>query len=258
MKTHLVIPDLQLKPGVPMEHLTWIGKWIVKHKPDVIINIGDMADMESLCSYDQGKKSFEGRRYKEDIRSVEKGMDLLLGPMRAFNKRAAKGHRQRYKPRMVLTLGNHEERIARVSEWSPQYTDLIGYKDLPYDDWEVIPYLVPIEIDGVRYAHYFINPESALKGVLGGQMTLRLKTLGHSFTQGHQQTFLYGTKYLTNGKVLQGLVAGCCYLHDESYMGPQGNYQFRGIVKKTFLGDGTYDPEFISLEQLRQQFGESK
>jgi len=67
MTTHLVLPDMQVKEGVDLSYLDWVGKYIVDKKPDVIINIGDFADMPSLSMYDVGKKSFEGRRYKKDI-----------------------------------------------------------------------------------------------------------------------------------------------------------------------------------------------
>jgi hypothetical protein len=46
----LVIPDCQIKEGVPLEHLTWAGKAIVDYKPDVVVNIGDFADMPSLST----------------------------------------------------------------------------------------------------------------------------------------------------------------------------------------------------------------
>jgi len=63
-----VIPDCQVKPGVDLSYLTWIGKYLAEKKPDVIVCIGDFADMESLSLYDVGKKSFEGRTYKADLR----------------------------------------------------------------------------------------------------------------------------------------------------------------------------------------------
>ena len=62
-----VIPDTQVKKGVPIDHLLYAGKYIAEKKPDVIVHIGDHWDMPSLSSYDKGKKSFEGRRYKDDI-----------------------------------------------------------------------------------------------------------------------------------------------------------------------------------------------
>ena len=66
----MIIPDTQVKRGVDLSYLEWIGKYIVDKKPDVIVQIGDFADMPSLSSYDVGKKSFEGRRYKDDIETA--------------------------------------------------------------------------------------------------------------------------------------------------------------------------------------------
>jgi hypothetical protein len=82
MPTHLVIPDVQVKPGQDFNFLKAIGNYIVKKRPDVIVNIGDFADMPSLSSYDKGKKSFEGRRYKHDVEAVHSAMDILLKPLR--------------------------------------------------------------------------------------------------------------------------------------------------------------------------------
>ena len=40
---------------------------IFEEKPDVVVCLGDWFDMASLSSHDKGKKSFEGRRYKQDV-----------------------------------------------------------------------------------------------------------------------------------------------------------------------------------------------
>ena len=85
---HLVIPDCQVKDGVCLDYLDWIGQYIVDKKPDVIVNIGDFADMPSLSSYDKGTKSFEGRRYKKDVEVTVAAMDRLLAPMKEYNARA--------------------------------------------------------------------------------------------------------------------------------------------------------------------------
>ena len=74
---HLIIPDTQVKRDVDLSYLEWIGKYIVDKKPDVIVQIGDFADMPSLSSYDVGKKSFEGRRYKDDIEAAEKRLLVI-------------------------------------------------------------------------------------------------------------------------------------------------------------------------------------
>ena len=51
--THLMIPDTQCKPNIDMSYLSWVGQYIVDKKPEVIVHIGDHADMPSLSSYDK-------------------------------------------------------------------------------------------------------------------------------------------------------------------------------------------------------------
>ncbi len=85
MKTHLVIPDSHAKPDVPNDRFELLGEFILDLKPDVIVNIGDGADMESLCSYDKGKKSFEGRRYKKDIEAHLDAQQKMFKPIDDYN-----------------------------------------------------------------------------------------------------------------------------------------------------------------------------
>ena len=46
--------------------------------------------MESLSSYDIGKKSFEGKRYIKDVESAKEAMQCLMSPLYEFNSRAKK------------------------------------------------------------------------------------------------------------------------------------------------------------------------
>src|SRR5678815_49120 len=77
----LVIPDVQAKPGNDFTFLRKLGMYIVEKQPDIIVNIGDFADMPSLSSYDVGKKSFEGRRYVKDIEAAHEAQTALLEPL---------------------------------------------------------------------------------------------------------------------------------------------------------------------------------
>ena len=79
----LVIPDCQIKEGVPTDHLVWAGKAICDYKPDVVINLGDFADMPSLSTHDKvGSKYFEGLRYKKDVDVAKEAMVKLLAPIK--------------------------------------------------------------------------------------------------------------------------------------------------------------------------------
>lgn len=254
-KTHLYIPDNQVKPGVDLSYLEWIGKYIVRKRPDVIVSAGDFADMESLSSYDVGKHSAEGKRVQSDIDVVHEAMLILLSPLRGLQAQQRKDGEKVYEPRMVLTLGNHEDRINRHVNANPSLHGFLSIDNLMYKEfgWEVIPFLTPIEIDGISYCHYF--PNNYTGKPLGGSAMNMLKTIGQSFTQGHKQTLDITTRFLpTNGQQQIGLIAGACYLHEEDYKGVQGNHHWRGIVVKHNVKGGSYDPMFVSLDWLKKEY----
>lgn len=255
MRTHLFIPDVQATPDTPTDHLRWVGEYILDQKPDVIVMIGDFADMESLSSYDFGKLDFEGRRYINDIDSANKAMDVLLEPMKLYNAKRALWKEKQYKPEMHLTLGNHEYRIVRAIQSDAKLDGTLGLMDLEFDrkGWTVHDFLEPVNLDGVHYAHYFANPMSGRP--YGGQsIDTRLKNIGFSFSMGHQQVKMVGERYLTNGQRIRGLVCGACYLHDEKYMGPQGNAYWRGVFIKHEVCDGQYDLMEVSLDYLCRKY----
>ena len=252
MSKHLIIPDCQIKDGDNTEFLSWIGQYILDQKPDVIINLGDFADMESLSSYDVGKKSFEGKRYIKDIEAAHKAMDVLLQPLREFNVKAKKNKEKQYKPRKVLTLGNHEERIARAVNNDPKLEGLIKYEDLPYKDWEVHQFLKPVFIDGIAYSHYFPT------GVMGRPATTAsamVSKLHMSCIAGHQQgkQVAYGKR--PDGSTITCIIAGSCYEHDEHYLDHQTNKHWRGVIVLHEVQDGCFDEMFVSLTYLKKKYG---
>ncbi len=253
MTKHLFIPDIQAKEGVPMEHLDWLGQFIVDKKPDVIVLAGDLADMPSLSSYDKGKRAFEGRRYKKDIAAARLAMDILLGRLKKYNLRMKKTKRKQYKPRKVFTLGNHEQRMERAVECQAELEGIIGYHDLPYEDWEVVDFLKPIVIDGVMYCHYLANPMTGKP--YSGSALNQLSKVQHSFCVGHKQTLDHATYFTPLGKQTTGIIAGSFYQHDEEYKGYQGNAHWRGVVMLHDVHDGIFDPMFVSLSYLRRRYG---
>jgi hypothetical protein len=251
MTSHLVIPDTQVKPGAPTAHLCWIGQYIVDRKPDTIVHLGDHWDMASLSSYDKGKRAMEGRRYRADVDAGNAGLAMIDAPLARHNALAKRYHEKQYKPRKVLLRGNHEFRIIRATELDAALDGTIGYHDLESPGWEVHDFLEPVEIDGVVYAHYFYQPMSGRP--FAGTIENRLKHVGHTFTMGHQQTLLYGVRFVRD-RSQHGLVAGSCYLHDEDYKGPQGNAHWRGLIVKHEVEGGSYDPMFVSLDYLCRRY----
>lgn len=256
MRTHLVIPDTQSKPGIPNDHMTWVGKYIVDYQPDVIVHLGDHADFPSLSSYDRGKSDFHSRRYNDDVACAKRDWRLLNQPLIDYNKQKRKNKDKQYKPERHITLGNHEDRLSKAIAMDAVMLDgLVSLKDLDYEafGWTVHPFLQPVVIDGVHYAHYFYQPNTG-RAYGGENLFLRLKNIGHTFTMGHQQGKLTAQRYLSDGTTHRGLVVGSCYLHDEDYKGPQANHHWRGIILKHEVSDGNYDLMEVSLDFLCRKY----
>ena len=250
----LIIPDCQVKEGVPLEHLTWAGRAICEYRPDVVVNIGDFADMPSLSTHDvKGSKYFEGLRYKKDVEVVKQAMKQLLAPLRELQKTQKASKHKVYKPRMVLTLGNHENRIARAVNNSPQLEGLIQVEDLGYDkDWEVHEFLKPVFIAGVGFSHYW--PVGAM-GRPAASPAAIISKLHMSCVAGHQQgkQLAYGKR--ADGKPICAIIAGSYYMHDEDYMDSLSNRHWRGLVVLNDVKDGHFDEMMLSIEYLERKYG---
>ena len=250
----LCIPDTQVREGVPMEHLSWAGQAIVDYKPDVVVHLGDHADMPSLSTHDvKGSKYFEGLRYKKDIEVAKEGMKMLLAPLKDLQAKQKKNKEKVYKPRKVLLLGNHENRIDRAINNNPTLEGLISTKDLEYEkDWEVSPFLHPVFINGVGFNHYW--PVGAM-GRPAGSASAIVSKLHMSCVAGHQQgkQVAYGKR--ADGKPICAIIAGSYYLHDESYMDQLSNRHWRGLLILNEVNDGHFDELFLSIEYLGKRYG---
>jgi|TARA_R110000851_G_scaffold281241_2_gene434680 hypothetical protein len=248
-----VVPDTQVKPDVPLDHLLYAGKYIAEKKPDAIVLIGDWWDMESLCSYDKGKTSFEGRRYNKDIEAGNLAMDLFLQPIKAEINRLKVNKKKQWKPRLVFTMGNHEYRIERAIEYDSILEDTIGYFDLNLNDFEVYDYLQPVVIEGVAFSHFFTT------GVMGRPVTSARALLTKkmmSCVMGHVQDrdIAYGKR--ADNVRLTGLFAGMFTQHNEAYLGNQGNDSWKGIWMLNEVNNGSFDELPVSLTYLKRKYGD--
>lgn len=252
--SHFILPDVQAKPDLDFSHLSWAGQYAANHKPDVIICIGDFADMPSLSLYDIGKKSFEGRTYIDDIQASHDAMEAFFEPIRKEKVRLKKNHQKSWNPRLVLTLGNHENRINRAIELDRKLEGLISITDLNYEDygWEVYPFLQPVVIDGVSYCHYYCtgvkgNPVSSAKALVSKKHM--------SCVMGHvQSTEIDMSQRKADGTPLIGLFCGIYYQHNEEYLNPQTNTQHRQVWMNREVKDGFFYPHPISLNYLKRKY----
>ena len=57
---------------------------------------------------------------------------------------------------------------------------------------------------------------------------------------------------MADGRMLTAIIAGSCYLHNEKYLGPQGNNHWRGLVMLHDVRDGEFDVMPVTLSYLNR------
>ena len=243
-RRHLFVPDTQIKPGVPLDHIDWIGQAIVDYRPDVVVVGGDWWDFPSLNSHElPGSEALEGGRYKKDVEAGSQAFARLCRPMER-----TKG----YAPQKHFLCGNHEDRADRAATADPKWLGHVGSNNCNVRDFKWHGFLKVIEIDGVSYSHYFQNSHS--KHAIGGSVENRLNKICGSFVQGHEQGFRYGTRITAIGKTLHGIVAGSAYLHVETYRGNQGQRHWRGLIVLNEVSRGDFAIMPLSIDYLCRRY----
>lgn len=251
-RRHFIIPDTQTRPGVPLDHLDWIGQYLAIKKPDVVVHLGDHWDFPSLNGHEEpGSAPLEGARYADDLFVGNEAFKRLCLPMEAEIARLKDGKRKRWVPRKIFVVGNHEGRADRVAKNNPKFMGTIGSDNCDTRDWERVPFPRSIEIDGVNYSHYFSNTGTGKP--IGGEIPNRLTKITATFIQGHEQGKRSGERVTSLGKTLRGLVVGSCYLHREDYREPHQRH-WRGVLILNEVRNGGFDLTEVSLGYLCRRF----
>ena len=251
-KTHLIIPDSHAHPKHHNKRAEWLGKLINDIKPDVVVHLGDSADMPSLSSYDRGTKAFQGRNYRADIDAHLDFNDRLWDTVRSAKRKL---------PVRYFFEGNHEHRITKAINLQPELEGAISFDDLELERYydEIVPYngRSPgvLSVDGISYAHFFIS--GVMGKPLGGtHPAYSILSKGHgSSTAGDLHLLSYEVQTGIGGKRIQGLVAGCYQDYDADWAGEANKLWWRGVVVKRNVENGNYDPSFISLAALKKEYG---
>lgn len=252
-----VVPDTQIRDGVPTDHIDWIARDIVRRKPNVIIIGGDWWDLDALSTHrGPGDKSGEGKRVLADLKAGNDAFRRLAEPIQAEIDRLSRGHRKRWNPRRIFMFGNHEHRMQRTLEKDPKWIGLVGDFLMETPGFERHPFNERLWIEGVVFSHFFQSPFS--KHAIGGSIDNRLNRIGASFVQFHEQGFRYGTRIQGSGATWHGLVVGACYTHREEYRGNQNQKHWRGVAVLNEIRDGDYCIMPLTLDYLcRHETGQS-
>ena len=250
----LVIPDQHSDPRFENKRADYLGKYILDVRPTVVVNLGDCADMASLCSYDRGKRSFFGRNYRTDINHHLDFQDRLWHPIRRAKKKM---------PRAIVLEGNHENRVEKALYLSPELINTMGFEDFQFKEYydDIVRYegSAPgtIEINGVTFSHYLVS--GVMGRPIGGvhSASSLVASCLTSVVVGHSHITDYHIRTDSRGRRVSGLVAGCYFEYDNEWAGKQVNRLYwRCVIMLHNVENGTYDPEWISIDRLKAEYGD--
>jgi predicted phosphodiesterase len=245
-RTHLVIGDSHAHPEVARDHYRWLGRMVADLEPEVVIDIGDWFDMDSLNPYDKGKKCFEGRRYWRDIEAGLEAQELY--------REGLDGYVPQVQGR---TTGNHENRSVKILQYEPALADLVGPQDRKSAEygWQEIPFLEPFTVDGVSYVHYYEGTASqrAISGVVPARAVLLKKHVSSVF--GHSHRLGYFEENDGHGRRICVLNTGCYFPQHAQYAGKDNDLWRRGIAVLHDVHNGEFDLDWTSYDWIRRRYG---
>lgn len=255
----LIIPDSHAHPDYDNDRFTWLGRYILDEKPDVILNLGDMADMPSLSSYDKGTKGFEGRRFIKDVSSVVDANQKLWEPLISYNLRQSDNHKQRYKPRTIMLVGNHEDRIDRAVNQQAELEGAVSIQSLDYESFydEIYGYGEKLDLEGFTCSHFL--PSGIMGRPIGGENAAHtlISKMHTGCIVGHSHVLDMAVRTDGRGHKLMGIVAGC-YVHPEmieAWNKAQASLWWNGIITLGGVENG-YAEEYshITQKELRNRY----
>ena len=257
-KTAVVYSCSHADPSVSNERFDWLGEFLYDIRPDYVVDLGDGADMKSLNSYDtRYPQAIVSQSYEKDIKVYNDSMERIRRPFKKAKRK---------RPKFFGFEGNHEHRIKKAIQHDPRlegsnYGISFGHLQTDYwfDEYHEYNNSAPAlaDYDGILYGHYVSS------GNYGSAMATKhhgyslVEKLACSATVGHSHKFNYYHKADARPSPLNGLVVGCFKGAEESWAGQANNEWRKGLVVKRELDNGNYDMQWVSMEALRKEYGES-
>lgn len=253
-KTVLVLPDQHSHPDFDNSRADLAGRFIKDLKPDVVVNMGDAADMQSLCHYDKGKASFYQQSYQRDIEAHLDFQERLWAPVKRSKKK---------RPYSIVLVGNHEQRVNKVLSYEPHLAGSkygISMRDFDFESYynEVVPYdgSTPgqYDLDGVLFSHYFIS--GVMGRPIGGEHhASSLISKNHcSSVAAHSHTFDFSIRHTADGNTFMGLVAGVFQDYKTTWAGSAQRFWESGLAVLKDYEQGRWDLNWWSMNRLRKEY----
>ena len=212
--------------------LNIVYDFIKDFRPDYLVYAGDQMDMDSISHFNKKKpKLKEGKRLAKEYKGFQEDVLNRIGYILPL------------KCKKFFMIGNHEYRIERLLEESPEYEGLIEVeKKLNLENYTIIPFNDVFNIGDMHFTHgWYYNMHYAKKTVLEAQ---KMIFVGHV-----HKPQLYTAVSPAYSLPKQCVGIGCLCNKNPSYLLDKPNAWVHQFLFWYMFDDGTftyYTPTIIN------------
>jgi predicted phosphodiesterase len=257
----LVIPDSHASPKNKNDkkRYTQLNKLIHSlrqahtHNLEVVLELGDFGDFESLCSHNPTSHASQ-LSLQEDITATKEACAALSEGLDVYKDL-----------RLLAIRGNHENRVDRVKADHPQLHSVIpeDFTGHMSNGWTVIPFRTMLSLQlnlannykhMILAQHYFQScGKPMVSGAAAdgaGTLLRKFNGIDASLIMGHTHTHSVKIERNLIGASRIALIAGVFNDHSEDYATLDNNRWVRGVHLLRYYSTGSIGYHLIPIDEV--------
>jgi hypothetical protein len=241
------IGDAHDSPNIPdKSRFEFMGMYVNEVKPDIVIQIGDFATLDSLNGHIPNE-TYQGKSkpsFMADMVSFNEALD-------AMQIEGAERH---------CTLGNHERRLYHFEDRAPEAYGMMQcelQKVFERHKWTFSPYGMPYIVGGVSFVHCALNSLGKSYGGKNAENTIANDAIGDWVIGHSHRERMHRAAKLGSNNFVKIVNVGCA-LPDgfiEDYARHTLTGWSYGIADMTIKDSHIRDYRFVSMAELYDRYG---
>jgi predicted phosphodiesterase len=256
----LCFGDSHVAPKVDLEHFSWLSNYILEHKPEYVVQLGDFLTLDCLNTFDKDKRGkMEGKRYSDEIVTGKKALRLLFCPIRQYNDKMFTQKKKMYAPTWYWLEGNHEDRLTRYLDNHPHLKgqmnllkDLGLHENCIYSGMKFFKFKHKPVIHGISFTHALYGDDGKAASRKNPEV-MALDQFANHVVWGHQHQGILKGRQRENSPLIKAICVGMFARHTEEWIKGASPDYWRGFVM-LHCENGVVDPEFVSMERLEHGY----
>jgi predicted phosphodiesterase len=263
MKNMCAFTDAHITPGTSLERFHCLGMYIADQQPDIIWQGGDFATVESLSGWDVDKRLLvEGRRVEKDLAAAHQAWANTELHIRDLQEQQRKWKVKIWKPELIWHLGNHEDRITRWVERTPEMhgflkaEDTFKYDPSLYSKVTLVPWRETIAREGVLFCHAPHNRNGPINSkYLSARALADMANSSIIFGHTHRKAADSIARYTARGdevelEIIRAMNVGHFFEEWPEYIKGNTVDWWGGIHSINLWGNGEFTADEISMREL--------